>query len=79
MHGASRQAAQAAQQEALERAEEEARRAREFHAQPLPRSTRQASPVVQYSDPVYTMPEPFNLESEKRHEEVRGPLPVSPA
>ena len=41
-----------------------------FHAQPVPKSTYTAPAVIHPENPVFTMPEPFNLESEKRHEEV---------
>ncbi len=64
-----RQATQAALEEARARAEEEERKAREFHAHPMPATTKPPTPL-EHSSPVFTMPEPFHLEGEKRHAEV---------
>jgi hypothetical protein len=64
-----RQASRAALEEARKRADEEERRAREFHAQPVPTSKWPPS-TMDHSSPVFTMPEPFHLEGEKRHAEV---------
>lgn len=69
-----RQAAQSAHQEALRKLEEESRRQRQFHAQPLPRTTKSGVAFAPVVSPILTMPEPFKLESEKRHEEVAAAI-----
>lgn len=58
------------QDEAQRLAEEAKAKPVTFHAQPIPLTTYTAPAVVHPANPVFTMPEPFNLESEKRHEEV---------
>ena len=59
------------QHEANRLAEETEVKPHNFHAQPVPKSTYTAPVVMHPANPVFTMPEPFNLESEKRHEEVK--------
>ena len=64
-----RQASQAALEEERRRAEDEERRAREFHAHPMPATARRPA-CLELGSPVFTMPEPYQLEGGKRHAEV---------
>ena len=61
---------QYAMDEAREQIEAVAKQLPSFHALPLPKTTYQPPPV-HASHSVHTMPKPFYLRSEKRHEEVQ--------
>ena len=58
------------QEEAHRVAEQAEAKPASFHAQPVPLTTYTAPAATHPANPVFTMPEPFHLESEKRHEEV---------